>query len=464
MPVFRPPGLADPNVSEAALQAWNERIVGELRKRPRSPILVADPSLIPNGVVSSAVKWPGHPLEPMNCFDEETAAQLCDWGWAGRAELHNEYLEYGLVMRPDQTGRLRPKRFIATTELMEWWQIMAVHDPEYFLDCIKEITGSRPSMQELFNVTTQAWMQLGRPVREARFQQAMVGAGRNRPPQSSLNPMHLLFMVHTINGLDDLIFVVHFGSFHYAVSEGGRRRRARMEEIFDKARRRDLFCRNADPGAANGAYNQAFLPGTEGNPRARKLAFADPLGMYIRAVTTDDLFLNGNPLPASWQRLSRGSANRTPQRLEFGPDDDDPAFLDEVTITRNPGAPKVSGFQIAKRIEVGPVVVVGAEEPIPANAFDDIPSVAQDTITCGLESDDRCQQIADFKKQFDNSTSARRGTREDALANLRMENLLGQGNDATPMLRDRVSESGSRRDRVGRGSVTDTSRRRLGTG
>ncbi|MEY9431546.1 hypothetical protein ABH975_006861 [Bradyrhizobium ottawaense] len=144
MPVFRAPGLADPNVSEVALQAWNERIVDELQRHPPSPILVADPKLIPDGAVSNGVKWPAHPLEPMNCFDEETAAQLCDWGWAGRAELHNEYLEYGLVMRPDQTGRLRPKRFIATTELMEWWQTMAVHDPEHFLGSIEEITGSRP--------------------------------------------------------------------------------------------------------------------------------------------------------------------------------------------------------------------------------------------------------------------------------------------------------------------------------
>ncbi|MBR1366614.1 MULTISPECIES: hypothetical protein [Bradyrhizobium] len=411
MPVFRAPGLADPNVSEVALQAWNERIVDELQRHPPSPILVADPKLIPDGAVSNGVKWPAHPLEPMNCFDEETAAQLCDWGWAGRAELHNEYLEYGLVMRPDQTGRLRPKRFIATTELMEWWQTMAVHDPEHFLGSIEEITGSRPSMQELFNVTTQSWMQLGRPVREARFRQVMIGAGPSQPPQSSLNPMHLLFMVHPINGLDDLIYVVHFGSFPYAVSEGGRRRRARIEEIFDNAGARYLFCRNADPAAANGAYNQAFLSGTEGNPRARKLAFADPLGMYIRAVSTDDLFLNGNPLPDSWNRLSRGSANGTPQRLEFGPDDNDPAFLDEVTITRNPGAPKVTGFQLAKRIEVGPLVVVGTEEPIPPGAFNDIPSVAEGTITCGLETDDRCQRIADFKTAFDNRTPARRGTR-----------------------------------------------------
>jgi hypothetical protein len=409
MPVFRSPGLADSDAPEAVLTAWNKTIVREIQGRPASPILVADPATIANGATSSGVKWPGHPLEPFNCESEEVAAALSDWGWAGRAELHNEYLEYALVMRTDAAGASRPKRFIATTELMEWWQTMAVYAPDYFLDRVASIAGARPSMTELFGVTTEKWLQQSEATRRNAFHNVMVGNGRNPPPVSGLNQQHALFMAHQINGLDDLIYVVHFGSFSYAVKQGGVRRRATIEEIFYAENVKHLFCRNADPAAAEGAYNQAFLKGTENNPQARKLAFADPLGMYIRTFSPGDLYLNGAAVPASWTRCSRGDQNGMPQRLEFGPADSDAHFLDDVTIGTGADAPRVDGYQLAKRIEVGPLVVVGQHEAV--NSFKDIPAIAAGAIACGSESDSRCAAIAAFKAEYDAQRSLVRGTR-----------------------------------------------------
>ena len=409
MPVFRAPGLADRGAPDAVLAAWNQTIVREIQGRPASPILVADPASITNGATSSGVKWPGHPLEPFNCESEAVAAALSDWGWAGRAELHNEYLEYVLVMRNDAAGTSRPKRFVATTELMEWWQTMAVYAPDYFLDRVASIAGSRPSMTELFGMTTQKWLQQSETTRRNAFLRVMVGNGRNPSPVSSLNPEHALFMAHQINGLDDLIYVVHFGSFSYAVKEGGVRRRATIEEIFYAEDVKYLFCRNADPAAAEGAYNQAFLKGTENNPQARKLAFADPLGMYIRTFSSGDLYVNGGAVPESWTRWSRGDQNGTAQRLEFGPADDDDRFLDDVTIGTGADAPRVDGYQLAKRIEVGPVVVVGQHEPV--RAFRDIPAITAGTIACGTASDSRCGAIAAFKAEYDAQRNLRRGTR-----------------------------------------------------
>jgi hypothetical protein len=409
MPEFCSPGLADADVPDAVLTAWNTTIAREIASRPASPILVSDPTSIASGATSSGVKWPGHPLEPLNCQSEEVAATLSDWGWAGRAELHNEYLEYLLVMRTDETGRSRPKQFIATTELMEWWQTMAVHAPDYFLDRVETIAGVRPNMAELFGVTTQKWLQQSEASRRSAFQNVMVGNGRSRPPVSGLNQQHALFMAHEINGLDDLIYVVHFGSFSYAVNENGVRRRATIEEIFHAEDVDYLFCRNADPAAAEGAYNQAFIRGTEDSPQARKLAFADPLGMYIRTFSTGDLRLNGAAVPTGWTRWSRGDANGTAQRLEFGPADDDPHFLDDLTIGVGPGVPRVNGYQLAKRIEVGPIVVVGQHEPV--HSFKDIPGIEAGTITCGGESDSRCAAIAALKAEHDAARTLVRGTR-----------------------------------------------------
>jgi hypothetical protein len=411
MAIFDAPGRADADAPRILIDAWNALIARELSGRPQSPILVADPAEIPNGQISSAVKWPGHPLEPLNCLDEETAAVLSDWGWPGRAELHNEYLEYTLVMRPDEEGRLRPKRFIATTELMEWWQLMAVHTPDYFLGRVHAITGLSPRFEDIFGRSVAQWNQLSVTARTREFFRVMVSRGRWMPPASDLNPRFALFMSHMINGLDDLIYVVHFGSFPYAVREGGALRRARIDEIFLNEDRTDLYCRNADPAAAEGAYNQAFMIGTENAPQARPLAFANPIGMYMRTFTSGDLFLNGVALPQSWTRWSRGAADMR-QRLEFGPADGEPGFLDDVTIGREQDAPHLTGYQIAKRIEVGPLVLVGAPRAIVEADFQEIPGAEMDTVTCGLETDGRCVQIAQFKSEFDNQgTALRTGTR-----------------------------------------------------
>jgi hypothetical protein len=411
MSTFGAPGSADSDAPQVVLDAWNTLIAEQVNARPPSPTLVADPADIVDGQVSAAVAWPGHPLEPLNCQDEDIAAELSDWGWAGRAELHNEYLEYSLLMRSDATGRLRPKRLIATTELMEWWQVMAVHAPDYFVSRITAITGLTPSFQSIFGRTVAQWQQLTVPQRTDEFVRVMVGNGRSTPPASTMNQEHVLFMAHQINGLDDLIYVVHFGSFPYAVQDGGERRRATIEEIFQAERVPYLFCRNADPAAAEGAYNQAFLVGTEGSPKSRKLAFADPLGMYMRTFNHSDLFLGGAPVPASWTRWSRGAAD-TPQRLEFGPADNEPGFLDDVTMGQDADAPPLSGYQIAKRIEVGPLVVVGAPTEISTADFRDIPATPTGTISCGMEDDGRCSAIAEFKREFDNRfMSGRTGTR-----------------------------------------------------
>ena len=412
MAIFRSPGLADEDVASEVIDAWNRRILDEVnRHRPSSPFLVLDPSGIPDGEISSAVKWSGHPLEPLQCTDEETAEKLSDYGWAGRAELHNEYLEYGFVTALDANGVERPKRLIATTELMEWWQTLAVHDAPSFLSKVEQIIGIRYSMSELFERDMDAWESLAVPVRERLFRLYIVGSGRNSPPRHSLNQASVLFMGHQINGLDDLIYVVHFGAFPYAVMANNVTRRARIEEIFHWANAAYLYCRNADPAAAVGAYNQAFLQGTEGSPAARSIAFSDPLGMYIRTFSTGDLFYDGTPAPDDWTVLTRGHENDTPQRLEFGPPNSHPGFLDDIKVGSEDDAPIVTGFQLAKRIEVGPQVVVGGERPIQENEFIDILAADPGTIECGQASNRRCRDIDIFRREVEAQEALIFGTR-----------------------------------------------------
>ncbi len=410
MHIFHSPGLADPDVSDAVLSVWNDAILNLINSHNASPFLLSDPSEIADGKIAHSIKWPANPREPLDCLGEELAVQLSDWGWPGRAELHNEYLEYALIMRPDAAGNLRPKRFIATTEMMEWWQAMAVYDLPYFLQLVRNTTGCHYSSNELFGIPETQWTTLNVKTRTEIFRRRLVGFGRSQPPEHPLNVEHVLFMAENINGLSDLIFVVHFGSFPYAVKQDGKRRRARLEEIFLSVDREDLFCRNADSGAAQAAYDQVFLRG-KNPPQGRVMAFANPLGVYLRALRTKDLSLDGQPVPQEWSRFSRGSDGMA-MRLEFGPSDDDPFFLDDLIWTNGAQSQPASGYLLARLIEVGPLVVIGnTPRPIANDEFRDIPTRPCSAITRGLPSYERCKQIASFADLYENPLGVVPGTR-----------------------------------------------------
>ena len=129
------PGFADA-ASPAVLAAWNQEIEttftslradGDLARS--IPYFLASPDTIAGPPVD-AVHWPGDPAEPRFCLNAGWAQKLSDWGVKGRHLFHNEYCEYALVLRTDANGKVRPKRFTATTELAEWWTTVATHDPQ----------------------------------------------------------------------------------------------------------------------------------------------------------------------------------------------------------------------------------------------------------------------------------------------------------------------------------------------
>ncbi len=403
MPVFQSPGLADQGVNEAALAAWNARVQTLFNDYDVSPFLVLDPRDIEDTQTSDEFKWSGSPRELLDCLGAELAERVSDLGWSSRVELHNEYLEYALVMRPDLTGRMRPKRFVATTELMEWWMTMAVHDLEHFLHVVASITRCAYSAQELFGVTGEDWKALDISARVACFHQRLVGAGRAQPPEHPINLESVLFMSSGRNSLSDLTSVMHFGSFPYLVLQEGQSRRARLDEIFTHANRQDLFCRSALSTVAKGAYDLALVEGSV-PPKGRAMAFADPLGMYIRSFQSSDLLHDEKNAPNEWVRFSRG-VEGMPMRLEFGPSDDDPRFLDEVCLGAGVTTHPVSGYSLASWSEVGPLVKTAAtSRPITKVELSEIPAAEPDGIVCGLPGTQRCRQISEFADQCENAS------------------------------------------------------------
>ena len=285
--------------------------------------------------------------------------KLSDWGNKGRHSLHNEYAEYAIIRKTDSNGKLRPKRVQITTELREYWVCLAIYDPDKMRSIIEHIIGFEPSWNDLYGVSDP--FSLSEKQREKEFSKLVAGSGVDNGTGSSqpigkINTDNALFMTHPINGLDDLLYIVMFGSKPYAVAEDGNFREATKEEIFRQDKNLvGLACRHADPAAAMGAYSAVF--------HGRDVAFENPLGMYIQSFNSSAFTFKNEPIPKEWIKFSRGRLqDQIWQRLEFGPSDDDSIFLDEVRVSIGESdKPLLGGFQILQQMEVGPLISIGEE-------------------------------------------------------------------------------------------------------
>lgn len=162
---YNPPGnLSDLN-SDSLKIKWNELIAAEYDALSayHSRFFALDPKDIATGQDFDAVRWASDPAEPNFCFDVDIARRLSDWrlreghpihsalSVRGRRETHNEYCEYRIVFRTDpKTGAPRAKRLIFTTELREYWMLLAVEAPERLQHAASEIVGREVTWTELY--------------------------------------------------------------------------------------------------------------------------------------------------------------------------------------------------------------------------------------------------------------------------------------------------------------------------
>lgn len=401
------PGRAD-ELPDELVELWNDTIAAAYESQAdslKSRFFSLDPAALSRPAQTDAVKWPGDPAEPSFCIDDATAQLLSDWGREGRHALHNEYCEYAVLRRRDATGRLRPKRVEVTTELREYWSAIAARDPERVRAMAAESLGREPAWEELFGVPDP--LGLGESEREVAFGHTVAGHGNHAhlqqagvpaQPTGALNTDGALFMTHPINGLDDLLYIVLFGAKPYAIAtDDGGRRQADRDDIFAASGVEHLACRHADPAAALGAYGAAFA--------GKQVAFADPLGMYLREPNLGVFAYRDDALPEDWVRFGRGEPGMH-QRLVFGPPDDHEAFLDDITVAVGASErPLTGGFQLVRQLDVGPLVLVGEGEPVADSEWELIDAIAA-PITCS--SADVCATIRDLERRH----RAQQGGRE----------------------------------------------------
>lgn len=394
------PGRADDLGSEF-VERWNNEIshaYEALRSEFGSRLFSLDPEEV-SSPVRAPIKWFGDPAEPAFCLGAAAAAPLSDWGVRGRHVLHNEYCEYRTIERPDGGGRMRPKRIEVTTELREYWVTVATHDPEALRKMANNVLGFEPTWEDLYGVDDPS--RLDERSRERTFSALVAGHGNDRElaeagvpaqPTGRLNTDNALFMTHPINGLDDLLYIVLFGARPYASEVSGERKPATREQIFRSFGVEHLACRHADPAAAMGAAGAAF--------EGRTVAFDNPLGMYILSFAQDLFRLHDEPVPDSWVRFSRGQEGMF-QRLEFGPSDEEDAFLDDIKVAVGATEePLTGGFQVVQQIEVGPLVLVGEVTQV---AEDEYVVLDADTEQIRCHEADICERIKALQREHEAS-------------------------------------------------------------
>jgi len=389
---FTTPGNAD-ILSDSLMTKWNEIIKGSYDSMQYLHSKYF--KLNPKDLVDSQdvpIKWFGDPAEPAFCLDSEIALKLSDWGTRGRRETHNEYCEYSIVYAKDAMGVNRPKRVEVTTELREYWVMLAKHDPLKLKEIAESILKRTINWEEFYGTDTPPSDEFEREVSFSKLvaghgnDERMEEAGVPPDPEGDLNGHNALFMAHPINGLDDLLYIVMFGAKPYVVDRNGSFYPVNKETIFiDKLAR--LACRHADPAAALGANGAVF--------NGHKVSFTNSIGMYLHSFAKSKFQYNDEDIPEDWVRFSRGK-NGMNQRLEFGPSDDEDIFLDDILLFEGgQGVPVTGGFQIVKNLEVGPFVKLGKPEEIPSEDYIVLNEITE-PIDCALA--DVC---GDMKKLYE---------------------------------------------------------------
>ncbi|AUX41562.1 hypothetical protein SOCE26_029830 [Sorangium cellulosum] len=398
------PGRAD-DLSPELRERWRDyvdQVYARLRPSYPSRFFRRSPSDLKNPVPLQ-VRWFADPLEPKRCLGEEAARKLCDWAVEGRYTLHDEYCEYHVTYGVDAEGRMRPKRVDVSTELREYWVLVAEHDPRALLAMATDVLGFEPRWRDLYGVADP--LSLSPRARRLRFARQVAGSGNlddgvPSQPVGALNREHLLFMAVSVNGVDDIFFIHMFGSRLYSVKTPEGLRPATRDEIFLQRSRPDLACRNSDPEAA--------LTAQDAVQKGRPITFADPLGIYIHTFAREKFSYKDDVLPERWVRFRRGQEGMF-QRLEIGPGDDEPAFLDDVLLHEGARArPVTGGYQILRNVEVGPLMMMGEPEPVlPEDHV--LLEPGTETIQCAQGA--VCATIRALKERYDAAHKPRTGTR-----------------------------------------------------
>lgn len=369
---MRAPGLLD-ELGSSGAKAWEalvaetlEHVLSDLTAAGRAPqSFERDPSRIPD---VRAPDWPGFPARIAACLGRGRALQLLDWrtssaGDVGRVRHQEEYLEWRVVRAADDLATIR--RIEMTTELREYWEVLAAHEPGRLLDLVVEFSSlERIDYGLLYGALDPRGADAS--ARREAFRRTMLP-----PPSASslagVSPLNdgrdgICCMVQPTNSLGALLALAASAARPLVVRDAltARGRPASGAEAIEALRVAAQDGRHSDPLLVERIAGLA----SEGRP----VGVDDPIGIYIASVQHHELAQpDGEEVPEEWFSLERGVlASQSPdgrsraQRLVLEvPGDADFALSD--LVVRRTGERLRFGGQLAALVQL--TVYLRAGEP-----------------------------------------------------------------------------------------------------
>lgn len=298
------PGVLTPadesvaGLGEDGRRAWAGRVDACVAQaaalEPKSPWVVHPPDVRLNE--TTVVDWTGLPLRVASCLPRDDGLALLDWqgtsGCEGRQRLQEEYMEWRVVR--DQDGGVRRVEF--TTEMADFWRVLAAHAPAEALRVAARFAGE-PSLPPaaLFGPTDPFAAGVSPDDREAAFAATLLDG----PGPYNSGERSMCCMVHPSNTLQALVKLLSAAAFSFVAGERGGCAPAWQTIPLLSGAAEDG--RGSDPVIVERLGRLAF--------ERRLIGIADPVGMFIVGVEHSRLRRpDGRPVPPEWLTFGRGIA------------------------------------------------------------------------------------------------------------------------------------------------------------
>jgi hypothetical protein len=338
-----PGGLTE--LGDAGAAAWAEHVrrlfstgAAEVARelQTENGSVLASPTL--ETATVTAPDWTGLPVRVTACLGRDRGLRLLDRRSdrvdGGGRRWQEDYVEWRVLRH-----RGRIERVELTTELADYWRVLAAYDPARLLETVAELAGERAARPGLVFGAVDPF---GDGVTPERRGEAFAGAmlpPHGRSPYNN-GTRAICCMTQSTNSLRGLIMLVLAAASCRVVRDSL------------AGQLRCLTCLEAIPLIGNATLGRSSDPvlverlgqlAYEG----RLVAFDDPVGVYMQGVEHTRLRTPADEeVPSEWFAFSRGAA--------AGDSPDGRARYQRVTLEVPPG----EGFV------VGDLVDVATERPI----------------------------------------------------------------------------------------------------
>ncbi len=281
-----PGGLRE--LGETGRAAWDDAVASCVRAAVPD---AGHPFLLPAAdrrtPLVTGPDWTGLPSRVVGCLRRARALELLD----AERRLQEEYLEWRTVR--DDGGAIT--RVELTTELRDYWQVLAAHEPARTVDLVGELSGRAVEPREVYGIRSPAGVDPA--VRKEAFAAAMLA----RPNPLNDGREGICFMAHRSNDLRALVAIVAAAAMPCVLRDpaSGRARCATAAEVIPLLGHAAVAGRASDPVLVERLGRLAF--------ERRLVALDDPVGVYVQGVEHTRLRTpDGSPVPPEWFAASRG--------------------------------------------------------------------------------------------------------------------------------------------------------------